>query len=459
MATMRIEFEQNDRELLFDLSLDEGDNSGGAGQLDKNIHLVDTSFRFVLPFATDMHPDLLATALLWVVLPFVGRRVEMPRPVSGALADIVYQAFEIELEPVNAQLQPREPGSRPGLAFSGGVDSLASLLLMPEDTVLGFFERVAHPEVAVPADYNTYDTAAALQACAYLEQEGRDVFRVQSDHEYIIGPIPDRATWLGAGTQLVLLADALDLDSASFGVALDSTYLTDWDDHQFFSWDTMYEDPKEYPWENVMSAIGLPIARPVGGIAEVGTTKIVAKSQYQEISTSCADGLSGQACMRCKKCLRKSLLEAVLNNEMPDNSFWWHFAELPEIRDYLSDGTLIDINLEYCLQKLEPIPNMYFARIQEASQSASPDLSFLERWYPRSIEHIPGQYQDFFIQEKNKYFQDYTAGQIEQLENWQPVPLALPDPGLTEVVVTKLGRKVRGAKRRVTNLIEQVAGE
>ena len=35
----------------------------------------------------------------------------------------------------------REPGWRPGLAFSGGVDSVASMLLMPQDTVLVYNRR------------------------------------------------------------------------------------------------------------------------------------------------------------------------------------------------------------------------------------------------------------------------------------------------------------------------------
>ena len=63
---MRIELEQRGAELGFELKLSEEDHSIGEGQRE-SIQLGDDAFRFILPFSCEVHPDLLATALLSVM--------------------------------------------------------------------------------------------------------------------------------------------------------------------------------------------------------------------------------------------------------------------------------------------------------------------------------------------------------------------------------------------------------
>ena len=66
---MQIELKQSGTELAFALKLSDADSSEGAGQHGR-IQLCQDSFRFVLPYPSEIHPDLLAMALLSVVLPF-----------------------------------------------------------------------------------------------------------------------------------------------------------------------------------------------------------------------------------------------------------------------------------------------------------------------------------------------------------------------------------------------------
>ena len=75
---------------------------------------------------------------------------EMPEDwvYSETHTDLFQLAHHLLVEPwdksVMDQWQPtRQPGWRPGLAFSGGVDSAAALCLMPDSTVLLYHERCA----------------------------------------------------------------------------------------------------------------------------------------------------------------------------------------------------------------------------------------------------------------------------------------------------------------------------
>jgi len=446
---MRIELEQKGPELSFRLELSEEDNREGDGQHGR-IQLLENTFRFLLPFACEIHPDLLATALLSVVLPFAGRRIEVPRAVSITFAETVYHAFGKELNPVDSQLQARQPGSRPGLAFSGGVDSIASMLLMPEESALVFGERVEHPNVSVPKEFNTYNTARALNACAHLQNEGRPVYQVQTDHEYIIGPYPDWPIWTAAEGPLMLMADALDLDSVWVGSTLDNTYIPPWNGWRYFSWEYIDKDP----WQQTMTTVGIPIVRAVGGISEIGTAAIVRASPYRNISTSCANGPAGQPCMTCAKCLRKTLTMEVLDGTVPGKAVLQRFADQAEIQD-LSDEYM-DLIFMYCFWKLPPLPNMYFRRVQKAVQAICPNMSFLERWYPKSLEHIPDQYRDFYVRQKDKYLQDYTEEDIRLVESWQPAPFVLPKPGIAEIAATQARRIALGAKRRAGNYVRRM---
>lgn len=451
---MKIELNQDGKEFNFTMILGEADSRYGDGQKGHPVELLDNTFRYVLPFPCDMHPDLLATALLTVVLPFAGPQIEMPRAVSATFADTIFRVFKKELTPVNSQLEPRRPGSRPGLAFSGGVDSTACMLLMPDNSALAYCERISHPRVRVSKMYDTYDNAPALRACDQVKRDGRDVYRVQTDHQYIIGPHPDWAVWVAASSPLILMADALDLDSTWNGNVLDSTYLAVWDDYTFVAW-YLEDHLWEYPWEKTMATIGLSLSRPTGGISEIGTTSIVNSSPYRNLSSSCANGPNGEPCMLCSKCFRKSLIDSVVNDESLDKKTWQYFAEQPKVQRHFADGELIEIEFLYCFQNLPPIPDFYFSRVQNTIQSLYQRVDYVARWYPRSLEHIPPKYHDSFLSAKSQYLQDFTAEDIHQFENWQPVPFKLPPPSLPEIVITQSRRKIRGAKRRVNRLLKR----
>lgn len=100
-----------------------------------------------LPWQLDpdtIHADLLALCVMMITHPFVGKSLTFPKPVSKRFADHHnLGTSRYVIGPVDVSLKPWSPAknARPGLAFSGGVDSTASLALMPPNTVPVFMDR------------------------------------------------------------------------------------------------------------------------------------------------------------------------------------------------------------------------------------------------------------------------------------------------------------------------------
>lgn len=433
------------------LVLSKDDQHSGMGQ-DGPVSLISESFRFILPRVVDMHPDLLASALLTVALPFAGRRIELPVGVSSRLADEVYRGFKKELSPVVSQLEPRQPGNRPGLAFSGGNDSLATYHLMPENTALVFFERISHPQISYSPDMDPYQPLPALKICDTMRKDGLTVGIVQSDHPYVIGPKPDWATWIGVASPLMLLADSLNLDSIAFGSDLGSTFIPIWKDHQYFSWD--FKDPYEDPFQTWMTAIGLPINRPIGGIDEIGTAIIVMSSPYHRFRTFCSNGPHGTPCMRCLKCLRKTMITAVVEGEELDKAFWDRFSEIPKVRAFFESEEMFNgmHSYMYCFRRIPPISNRFFHRVQNGMLNTPGRADFAARWYPEALKLVLPKYRQDFLARKNRFLQDYTDEDVQELIRWPAGQFHMDPPGLIEIAERLLAKGGRFIRRNLSKM-------
>ena len=77
--------------------------------------------------------------------PFVATELDVGVPVSERFRQglAAIRRYSISFERGEVTPYVAGPGSRPGLAFSGGVDSAAALLLMPDSTVPVFLDRPA----------------------------------------------------------------------------------------------------------------------------------------------------------------------------------------------------------------------------------------------------------------------------------------------------------------------------
>jgi hypothetical protein len=334
----------------------------------------------------DLHPDLLGLVALLVVQPFTNQRLEVSVPVSAAFAGQVHASFGIEMAPVDHGLDARTAvRGVPGLAFSGGVDSVAALAVLPPQTVSVFVDRHTSAD---RAGRSLYRPEAAHRTCDELARRRHRVIRVLTDIEHVRDPVGFPVDVANAAPA-VLLADLLDLDSMSWGTIAEAAYRVG---HQRFA---DYPHRRAYlAWAGVFASVGLPIMNPVAGASEVATSSIVLQEDWGALAQSCIRGEVGAPCRNCWKCFRKSLLESALTGTWPDEQEIERLFTIREARAQISKVPMRHENVvAFSCQRYDGFHPLMQALGRRVRASELP-LDHLTRWYRPSGVHWPGRYRD-----------------------------------------------------------------
>ena len=280
----------------------------------------------------------------------------------------------------------RASGWRPGLAFSGGIDSAAAMALMPEDTVLLYNERTG---ISGQLDH----TNAFRFFGKIASDSGRIVHRIPSNHEQLRalqGKSVGFSTDFACAVQVILLADYFGLDSVATGMPLENAYLFHGYKYRDFatSWFWKHYAP-------LFEAVGLPLYQPVAGCSEVINLNIVIASGWDGWAQSCLrSNQGGEVCGSCWKCFRKNTLQGL------------PFSMSNEITTFLSKEPLKQaVSTLYSIQRggrskegvdiLSTFPHL--------SPLLEMDFSFLERYLPGSIKLIPEKYRTFTENRLNSF--------------------------------------------------------
>ena len=280
----------------------------------------------------------------------------------------------------------RKPGNRPGLAFSGGIDSAAAMLLLPPETVLIYNER----------DFKSgLKHENAFRFIDYLQQKhGRDVVKVRSNHELIRthhGKMAGFSTDYACAVQVILLADYFNLDSMATGMPLENSYLFHGYKYRDFS--------KTWFWRlygSLFDSIGLPILQPVAGLSEVINQRIVEENGMIEFAQSCLRSTTpGQVCGKCWKCFRKNTL----------SGHPWEMSS--EIKKFLKKTPMKQAaSTIYAFQKMGgrkgSIPRK-LRGFEQVTKFWNIELSWLECYLPESIDLIPTKYQKGVLEKLSLY--------------------------------------------------------
>lgn len=292
----------------------------------------------------------------------------------------------------------RKPGWRPGLAFSGGIDSAAAVALMPKSTVLIYNERSSIP--------GKLDHTNALRFFEELGQsEQREVIRVQSNHESIRmrdGKMAGFSTDYACAVQVILLADYFGLDSIGTGMPLENTYL--WHGYK-------YRDFGEtWFWTHyskIFEDVGLPLYQPVAGCSEIVNMQIVEQMKWIGFAQSCLrSNTPGNVCGRCWKCFRKnSLLGIPFKLEGEIETF---LAKRPLKQ---AASTLYSIQQGGVSEKGIKIAE----RFPDLNPLLAIDFDFLNRYLPTALELLPARYRDYTTERLTQYSQPMSASDIEKL--------------------------------------------
>ena len=370
-------------------------------------------FTFKLPEEFNfekIHPDHLALVTLLVCQPFIGKRLECPKPVSEKFAEAANNRSRINIVNVDENLEPWKPSSnsRPALAFSGGADSTAALSLLPADTAPIFLDR---PLSILKR--TLYDKDAPHEACKNLIEIGYEVRMITSDLEYVRNPVGFPIDVANAAPA-ILLAEVMEFDAIAFGTILESAYRIG---HQKFL-DYPHGTHFKY-WGGLFSAAGLPFLQVVSGVSEVGTSIINSKTTIGDFAHSCMRGKWKNPCRNCWKCFRKLLLDSVINKEELSNLEIEELFSIPEAKRFLSSLPIKHENvLTYITSNFSDGKSTHMDLFKKRVRGDIMNTNWMEKYYPPMFEVIPEKYKEGVLNKLNRYLLPMSDEEQEFVREW-----------------------------------------
>lgn len=243
-------------------------------------------------------------ARLWLCHPWGHVYWDMPKgfTLEATSPALLHLALEVLLGPwvPSTKRWPedvrRSEGQRLALSYSGGVDSTAAMVLLPEDTLLAYHERSFPSMLSHSLPHLTFEAIA--------QRSGREVLCVPSNHERIRtlhGKQTGFSTANAAAVHLILLADHLDLRGIAFGTPIDNTWLEKGKRFRDFSASHYWTH-----WSAKFRLAGLHYVLPINHISEAGALEVCRQSPWKDVVNSCLRGVNERWCGRCWKCFHKN---------------------------------------------------------------------------------------------------------------------------------------------------------
>lgn len=354
-----------------------------------------------------LHPDIQALLGLLIAAPFTAKSFELDRGVSPAFAEAVAANLKRKIGPIDDAVTPRQPGGRDALAFSGGVDSVAALAVMPKETVAVFLHRVSDVETK-----SMYRADAALRSCEAVRATGREVIVADTDLEHVRTPVGFPIDWSNAAPA-VALADELGLRSVSFGMIAESAFHLGHHHYSDLASRAIYRS-----WAPVFDAVGVSISLPTAGVSEVVTSRIAAA--YPEmLAQSCVRGTGDTPCGRCFKCFRKTLLDAAVTGRKVAPS---HFDNLnPEVVRRLGERPIHhEAVLAYSIHRMPPVDHPLYRALFDLTRPLADayGLDYLDRLYTRGLDYVHASHRDEVARNLSRFAAPMSLSEAQGLSDW-----------------------------------------
>lgn len=407
---MRVQYTCNEGVLKLKFILENEEFSDRTGKVTMQIN----TCRILLPHnwkVSLIHPDLFALSVILIGYPYIRNQINVGIGVSKEFHDEFFRLTGIRVVPIKDNLKPRKSKdtARPSLAFSGGVDSIVALSLLPENTCSVFLDRMPPSDML---DKKVYDKNAVYRACNFLANEGKEVYIIKTDLEYIRKP---RGFAIEYSTSIptILLADYLDgFDSIASGTVLESSYLEfkDFDESRLYNVD----------WRKLFNVVDLPRNDVTTGLSNVATLKILYKDgRYTNIAHSCMSGQGIERCMNCWKCFRKTLITKILLKEPINDDLIDRLFNITEARTYLKRLPLrFENQFAYITEKCDskhPLMTM----LRNFTVKNKTKYDWMEKWYSPSIEHFAPKYKHIVEENIKKYLKAMNKQEEKLVETWE----------------------------------------
>jgi hypothetical protein len=362
-----------------------------------------------VPFdVPDPHPDLLALAAFSIASPWTARRLRLNGPSSQRMRD-AFALAGIELSGTG-ETDPREPGTRPVLSYSGGADSIAAAELLPEGTPHVHLLRIKHPRVP---NRMTHVRGYVLKGLALEAAErGRDVSVIETDLEYLCLPWATFPTGWSIAIGPILLADHYDGDAIVVGTTLEGRYLAE---------DDRWIDSRSNSGvHSLFAAAGIPLMQPVSGMSEIMTARMSAASDLADLARSCLLGYRAGPCLVCEKCLRKEMVNAAVTGQPLPRKLIANMNEHPKMMAKITAPPPIFLQnvMEYALVRLD-VSGTPLQEVKDRLQPTIAETEWMERYYAPALEdEVPEQFRPSVVTALEGRIEMMTEADMKMVEAW-----------------------------------------
>ena len=396
----------------------------------KKIHLTRPYCSYLLPFnfnEEDINTDAIALTSILLLYPFIGRRVSYGFSITENMKDAITKlgldCLTVEIKKPN--ISSNKP-TFPGIVYSGGIQSTASLLLLHKTSKLIYLdtiEQFSYIENKDLIEGRIDNKDHIYYTLEHLIKEGYDVSIVRTDIKQMFTPtiLPFE---LAVGTPAILLSSYLSLDSIHYGYTRHhiqqlkkpipfictgewkfcSKYFTPRNPSQKFQSYSI--------WNKLFKASQLHFSLPVMGCTAVLTHRILNKSKLPISIISCRKGSVKKGCKKCVSCFIQIILNELQTNKIIDSHI------LDDL--YTSMKTIISQS-EYntTLNELFKIPELEIFILYMAFTYKGPDsimtewkeslydykntVSKIMQWSTQSVCYIHPKYRDIVRNNIIKY--------------------------------------------------------
>lgn len=385
-----------------------------------------------------VHPDLLSLVAILIVHPFVGSILDVELPCSERFALACAKHLPYKCIFQSGIVSARSKGSVPSISFSGGVDSTASLAVMPRNVELFFMDRLAAKGSECKS---MYVKDSAHIACGLVAEMGFNVFKIKSNLEFIRKPIGFPVDYAN-GIPAILMADLRNLSCVAWGTVAESAYgvgharYADFAGRQNFT-----------RWGGMLEAVGLDFVVPVAGLSEVCTSKIVQYSIYSNVAQSCIRGKKDEPCLNCFKCCRKVLLDSALSGSPISAVFFESLMAFNGSDKYMLSTPIKHESVfkwameRVCVTGESKLYDAFKSRLGINCNS----VDWSGSWYPGSEKFISDEFRRVVRENILEFVPVMTAEYIESFESWRVDPadkkIALAVDVLSVELLKVLSRK------------------
>ena len=248
-----------------------------------------------------------------------------------------------------------------GVAFSGGIDSTAVLHLLPSCVPI-------YTQVSKPTGMHKIENALL----SVEEVGGVAIISNCDELPLVYGRGKGYYGNAGFTTTGILFSEYFNLHTLADGNVLERMYLFGPNGHG-----TKYRDQDLSSMLEAFRRVGLEYSIPCAGLTEVLTTKI-AEQIGLKYSMGCMRGEGGEPCNNCLKCFRKRGLQG---NPLPTNK---------------------EVEKKLDKEFIPMLPSLLWARDNKGLSHSKidnieMDISWVDKWYEKSLEYIPHYLQSFFL--------------------------------------------------------------